>query len=120
MSKRFRLSPIQIRPLATGHGSCIASDHITVDGKRVGFMYRQAPERTDESGWVFFSGEESQAYLDDAANLELYDVNTIANYDPAIIPLLTAPVGTAYGRDREETDFHLTPMPSELDPPELQ
>ena len=94
MAKRFYLDASQIRQIATGHGSCIASDHITVEGKRVGFMYRQEPGGVGDSGWVLLSGEEPQAYLDDADNLALYDINTIANCDPSIIPLLSAPIGT--------------------------
>jgi hypothetical protein len=29
----------------------------------------------------------------------VYDVNTIANYDPEIIPFLDAPVGSAFERE---------------------
>ena len=115
MAKRFRLDASEIREIATGHGYCMASDHITVEGKRVGFMYRQEPSEAGDSGWVFLSGEESQDYLDDASNLALYDVNTIANYDPTIIPFLTASLGNAYARDPGELEFHLEPMPNHLD-----
>ena len=45
------------------------------------------------------AGDESQEYMDDPANLELYDVNTIANYDPDITPLLDEPIGQAFERD---------------------
>ena len=37
--------------------------------------------------------------MDDAANLAIYDVNTIANYDPEIVPLLDAPIGSAFERE---------------------
>ncbi|MGY3333604.1 hypothetical protein ACVILI_006681 [Mesorhizobium sp. USDA 4775] len=36
--------------------------------------------------------------MSDANNHAIYDVNTIANYDPKIIPLLDAPVGSAFIR----------------------
>ena len=114
MVKRFRLDTSEIRQIAKGRGSCIASDHITVEGKRVGFMYRQEPTGAGDSGWVFLSGEESQDYLDNSNHLALYDVNTIANYDPSIIPLLTASVGSAYGRDPGDPEFHLDPVPDHL------
>jgi hypothetical protein len=98
MKKQFALAPSDIRPLAEGRGSCFASDRITVDGKSVGFMYRD-PSRNDiDSGWTFLSGDETQEYLDDPGNLGLYDVNTIANYDPTIIPYLDAPVLSAFER----------------------
>lgn len=96
--KRFRLSAEDIRPLAEGHGGCIATDRITVDGERVGYMYRDKPIRPEDSGWVFSAGSESQEYMDDPANSGVYDVNTIANYDPEIIPFLDAPVGSRFVR----------------------
>ena len=98
LSKRYKLAPDQIRPLARGRGSCLASDHITVDGRPVGFMYREEPTEFD-SGWRFLSGLESDAYVNDLANVGLHDVNTIANYDPEVIPLLDAPPGSAFERD---------------------
>jgi hypothetical protein len=94
----FKLSSEQIRPLATGRGGCFATDRITLDGLKVGFMYRATPDDAGDSGWRFFSGEESQDYVDDPRNLAIYDVNTIANYDPDIIPFLDAPAGTAFER----------------------
>ena len=105
MKKAFRLSPSDIRAIAPGHGSCFASDHITVDGKKVGYMYRDSPDIEIDSGWRFMSGAESQKYMDDPRNLEIYDVNTIANYDPSIVPYLSAPVGSAFERDSETGGF---------------
>ncbi len=113
-SKCFRLPESAIRPLAEGRGSCIASERITVDGKGVGFMYRESPDDPADSGWRFFSGEETQEYADQPANFALYDVNTIANYDPSIISFLDAPCGSAFGRGEDEK---LSPeeMPSDAD-----
>lgn len=70
--KQFRLSAADIGDLASGHGACVASDHITVGGQPVGFMYRISPETEVDSGRVFMSGQESQAYMDDPGNLALY------------------------------------------------
>ena len=82
-----------------GPNGCFATDHITVLGKKVGWCYREQPtEGRPDSGWRFFSGEESEDYVNDARNTEVYDLNTICNYDPDILPLLPAPVGTAYMR----------------------
>jgi len=103
--KRFRLSEEQILPLAVGRGSCIATDMITVDGHQVGFMYREEPSGTSDSGWRFTAGSESEGYMNEPSNLEIYDVNTIANYDPAIIPYLNAPLGSAFERLPESQRF---------------
>jgi len=99
MLKRLRLNAADIQPVATGLGACIATDMITVDGKPVGFMYREIePDNEADSGWRFLSGAEDQDYMDDADNHGVYDVNTIANYDPTIVPLLKSPPGSAFER----------------------
>ena len=90
-AKRLRLNVAEIRPLAEGYGSCFATDRITMKGKRVGFMYRQAPVDDSDSGWRFLAGDESDAYVTDLDNHGIYDVNIIANFDPEIVPFLDAP-----------------------------
>ena len=97
-TRKFALPAGPVRPLAENRGDCIASDMITVVGRKVGYMYREEADNDGDSGWRFMSGRESRAYMDDAANFSLYDVNMIANYDPDIVPLLNAPAGSAYER----------------------
>ena len=99
MPKTFALDAGEIRPLATGHGSCIASDRITVEGRLVGFMYREKGDNDLDSGWRFLAGDEPESYIGDPGNFGIYDVNTIANYDPSIIQFLGSPIGSAYSRD---------------------
>ena len=113
--KAFRLTAEQIKPLATGRGSCIATDMITVEGRKVAFLYRQAPDNDIDSGWRFMSGFESPEYMDIPANHAIYDVNTIANYDPEIIPLLDAPIGAAFERENGTGAFSEV---FDFDPPE--
>jgi hypothetical protein len=103
--KRFRLRADQIQDLATNRGGCIASDRITVDGEIVGYMYRAAPHNDLDSGWRFLAGDESDDFMAEASNHSVYDVNTIANYDPSIIPFLDAPPGAAFVRDEETCEF---------------
>jgi hypothetical protein len=62
-------------------------------------MYREKPANALDNGWRFLSGEESSEDMQDAARHGVYDVNVIANYDSAIIPLLDAPLGSAFKRD---------------------
>ena len=105
MAKTFKISGDQIRDLAPGRGACLATDRITVDGQRVRFMYREEPDNEIDSGWRFMAGHESQSYMDDPDNLAVYDINTIANYDPEIIPFLDAPPGSAFARDEASGEF---------------
>jgi hypothetical protein len=97
--KQFRKKAEEIRPLARGFGARIASGGIPVDGQRVGWMYREETDEPADGGWRFFAGDESEAYMADSGNHGVYDCNTIANYDPDIIPLLASPIGSAFERD---------------------
>lgn len=103
--KKFKLRPEEIVDLVPSMGGCLASDRITVDGKPVGFMSCDPTERNSDSGWSFFAGDETQAYMDDAANFGIYDVNTIANCDRGIIPFLYALPGQRFEREQRTGEF---------------
>jgi hypothetical protein len=105
VKKQFALRADQIKPLAKNRGGCFATDMITVEGHKVGYMYREERRNDQDSGWVFTAGQESQEYMDDAENHDIYDVNTIANYDPDIIPFIDAPAGTAFEREAPSGGF---------------
>jgi len=105
MEKKFRLRADEIKPLATGHGACIASDQITVEGYPVRWMYRKKPYDQYDSGWIFSSGYEDDEYANNPDNHAIYDVNTIANYDPTIIPFLDHPPVVAFEKTPESERF---------------
>ena len=100
--KNYAIQEADYRPLLRGWrgpNGCFATDHITVLAKKVGWCYREQPDsRFPDSGWRFFSGEESEDYIGDPANTDVYSLDAICNYDPDIIPLLTAPFGSAFAR----------------------
>jgi hypothetical protein len=105
MSKKFHIPADEIKPLATGLGTCIATAKITADALPVRFMYREAPIGEADSGWRFLSGFETDAYMENAKNQGAFDVNLIANSDPTIIPLLSAPIGSAFEKTQGSADF---------------
>jgi hypothetical protein len=112
-SKHFRIPGPSIQRIAPGHGSCIASDRILVDGCKVGYMVRTEPDGDIDSGWQFLAGDESQEYCDEPGNFGVYDVNTVCNYDQSIIPLLGTQPPVAFVRDRVTGQFVRAPdMPS--------
>jgi hypothetical protein len=96
--KQFKIADSDMKPLVEGKGGCFATDMITVEGHKVGWMYREKPDFEHDSGWRFYSGKESAEDLDNPEYFGVYDVNTIANYDPAIIPFLDSPIGSAFER----------------------
>jgi hypothetical protein len=94
--KKFAIPRESIRDLGAPMTGAFATDRITVQGKTVGYMYREVATRKEDSGWRFFTGDEDQAYIDDLSHTEVYAVNTIANYDPDIIPYLGTPAPCAF------------------------
>lgn len=111
--KSYKLSEPEMRPLLKdwdGPAACLATDEITVSGKPVGYCYREKPEREgQDSGWRFFAAVESEEYLSDPSHIGVYSLNTICNYDPDLIPLLSAPYGSAFARG-EDGAFHYEPL----------
>jgi len=108
-NKNFKLNANQIVKLIEPMGGCIATDKITVTGELVDYMVRAEPNNDIDSGWQFFSGTEDQEYIDNPDNSAIYDVNTIANYDRAIISYLNLPIGTQLERVRGTDIFQIIP-----------
>lgn len=106
MHKHYRLDKHQIQPLATGHGLCVVSDMITVEGHPVRYMYREEAEDDQDSGWRFLAGIESDKFIDNPKNFSIVDVNVVANYDQTIIPLLNAPVGAEFDKGEDDDEFY--------------
>jgi hypothetical protein len=58
-AKKFYIPGDKILQLIDSEEGCIASDRITVDGCKVGYMYREEPYQNGrpDSGWRFLAGE---------------------------------------------------------------
>ena len=108
--KKFKIPGEQIKRLISSMGGCMASDKILVDGERIGYMYRERPKSDYASGWCFFSGTEDQEYTDDPNHFAIYNVNTVANHDPDIIPYLESEFGRAYERISGTSKFREVPF----------
>lgn len=103
--KAYRLWPSEMKlylPDWDGPNGCFLTDRVAVDGRRVGWCYRETPEDGfPDSGWRFFSGDESEDYIADIRHTEIYDLNTVCNFDPDVIPLLSAPYNSAFVRGED-------------------
>lgn len=104
MKKKFYIPGNEIKRIIDSQEGCLATDRIMVDGCKVGFMYREKPYQNGnpDSGWRFMSGDEDYDYMNNPENHGVYQVNTICNYDPDIIPLLNSAPGSAYIRDEND------------------
>ena len=99
--KNFKIKKEDIKRLIDVSGECIATDKITVEGSKIGYMYREEPSNEYDTGWRFFAGDEDEEYTNNSENFEVYDLNTICNYDEDIISYLTKSIGTKLERDGE-------------------
>ena len=95
----FRLNNLDLLPDWAGAAACIATNRITVEGRKVGYCYREIPDGNWDSGWRFTAGDESDEYMDDPNNAGIYKLNTICNDDPDIISLLNTPAPCAFERE---------------------
>lgn len=105
MNSNYILQESDIQEFIKPMGYCIASNRITVDGEKVGFMYRESREDSDDSGWRFVSGDETEEYMNNNLNFMMFDVNYIANLDRAIIPYLNYKTGSEFERVAESDTF---------------
>ncbi len=99
LKKKFKIPPEDLKTIVPNRGLCIAPDTILVDGMSVGLVYRVMPSSYYDSGWRFFAGTEDSIYLADSYYNGVYDLNTVVNYCPEVLPLLDSPPYTAFRRD---------------------
>ena len=92
----------ELKTLLPHLGYCFATN-LVIEKRKVGYMYREQSEDENDSGWRFFAGTEDQDYVDNPNNTKIYDVNTIANYDPSIIPYLISEIGHVLKRGNNDS-----------------
>jgi hypothetical protein len=101
---------------------CVASKKIIRGDRKVGFMFRETPEKHQppgargDSGWRFFAGDESDAFINLAENFNIYPVKAVIDLDPAISAHLNAPVGSAFKRQGDTETFVKVPFPDPKNP----
>ncbi|MDO5638781.1 MAG: DUF2185 domain-containing protein [Neisseria sp.] len=82
--------------LSTALGRCIATKTVSEQGEPVGFMYREAPVFENDSGWRFFSGDETDEYTDNPDNFTVYSISDITKANPAVSDFINCPEGSAW------------------------
>lgn len=85
----------------------VVSKKVREGGYMIGYGVRDEPTSESDSGWFFSVGDETEEYINDPYNLELWIVNSALLYDPALDEFITAPYGTAIVRvsdDKFEPD----------------
>lgn len=82
--------------LSSALDRCIATNTVAKQNRPVGFLYREAPVFENDSGWRFFSGDETDEYTDDPDNFSIVSLADIAKTTPETAVLLSQPEGSAW------------------------
>ncbi|GFO57578.1 hypothetical protein GMSM_45850 [Geomonas sp. Red276] len=70
-------------------------------GEAVRFLYREKPDRKEDSGWRMFTGHETEEYNDDARNISLQDVGFMLDRDPSLLEPLKEGEGAVFEREEK-------------------
>jgi hypothetical protein len=87
--------------------TAIVSKKVREEGWKICYGERFEPTREGDSGWFFGVGNESDEYINNPKNLELWLINSVTMYDSALNNFITEPYGTAIvrtGHDKFEID----------------
>jgi hypothetical protein len=95
-------------------GYVLVSNRVAVDGAPVGYLYREKTLLDEnDSGWRIFAGDETQAYVDDPANLALYNASTIVEAAPRLWDVLAEDAPIAFEWDEEAESFVVIEEPTQ-------
>lgn len=83
----------------------IVSVRVTRDGSAIGWLYREDPDNDQDSGWRVFAGDETEEYLEDAANCVLMPLRELIVSDPALEELFDQPAPAAFEREAPDGVF---------------
>lgn len=98
---KFKLKEKDIKKVIEEKGACIVSNEILVDGKMVGYMYRENPSiNYNDTGWRFFSGYETEEYCENANNFSIVELSTLCNYDSSVIEKINSDICVAYKKNK--------------------
>lgn len=76
----------------------IVSKKIREGGWKIGYGRRDEPTSERDSGWFFCAGDEDDEYINNTDNLELWLVNSVLMFEPALSEFITAPYDTSVVR----------------------
>ena len=88
------MHPAPVPEFIRGAGACMATRNVMEERGRVRWMVRNPPQAPEDSGWRFFSEFDSEEYINDPANVQVVDYNSVCAIEPAVIAVYPLPVGS--------------------------
>ncbi len=87
---------------------CICVKRLVEQKRKVRLCTERRRIRRMTAVGVFFSGDETEEYVNDPENIGIYDIQTITEIDPDVLPLLESPVGSMFEREEETEPFKVS------------
>ncbi len=84
---------------------CFVTTAILYEGARIGYLYREAPDNEEDSGWRILSGDEAEEYMDNIDNIHIVSLGAVLSVDDSFISLLDSDECSEYVFDQELGEF---------------
>jgi len=84
---------------------CYVTNRILRNGRPAGYLYREEPDRDDDSGWRIMANDESDEYMGNSDNLAYVSLGAVLSRDDSFKDLLDSPSGSAFERDPHSGKF---------------
>lgn len=84
---------------------CFVTKRVLDGTDAPGYLYREDPDRDDDSGWRITAGNETDEYMDDPDNSSYVPLGAVLSKNDSFIHLLEAPRGSAFVRDPGTGEF---------------
>ncbi len=75
-------------------GGCVVSKNIYTRKGNLKWCIREESKNQVDNGWVFLSDIDTEEFLSDSSNMVVLAWQTVAEIEPAIIPIFDMPIGT--------------------------
>jgi hypothetical protein len=83
----------------------IVSARVARDGAPVRFLYREAPDRADDSGWRVFAGDETDEYSNAPGNAVVLPLRDLLDRDAELKQVFRTPAPCAFERKDAKASF---------------
>jgi hypothetical protein len=83
----------------------LVSEMCFAPGEYVRFLYREAADRKEDSGWRMFAGHETQEYSNDPENVRVVQVGYMLDRDPSLLQPLKEGIGAVFERSTKNESW---------------
>ncbi|EGC29302.1 hypothetical protein DICPUDRAFT_99877 [Dictyostelium purpureum] len=89
----------------TGKLCYVSKEYFNNEDKTLGYIYRENPVSSSDSGWRFTSGDEPDGYMQIKRNTQPVRITAILNRDDSFVGLLNSPINSHFVFDSEEKQW---------------